>query len=495
MCETLKRTDDMVNNYLKSREINRLEKSWDIRLSKLSGRGIFATRDIYPGEVILVDSPIIIGPRARSDSSEICVNCYKRDDLVKCSKKCGLPVCSVKCENSDTHKKECRLINTWKKEDSDYSNVTSELLRCLTPIRSLFLNENDKNLVKLLKSHSDPKHGFEVDILKEKFNFTLGEDEEIFLRFVCSVLDANAFEVVVGNETRQSALRGLYPLSSLVNHNCSPNTTHIFDNKQRMIVRATVFIAKDTEIFHSYVRIIWGTLTRRYLLYLTKHFACDCERCRDPSEFGGNLSGLKCQSCSSVALPVEPLQLKCDWKCTSCGQIIPENRIALIFSVLGSRVQNIDEANNVEEMFKFLDEKLAQLVAPTNQIAVELKYKLVWILGYSPGYLWKELSLEYLERKEAICRELLELLSRIKVGQCKMRGLLLYELYLCQQEKERRGLTEPIEINNNEDESKSYNTKRDMKNMFDEAVDILTFDVGAAEEIKNNWKKADVFDL
>lgn len=35
-----------------------------------------------------------------------------------------------------------------------------------------------------------------------------------------------------------------------------------------------------------------------------------------------------------------------------------------------------------------------------------------------------------------------------------MRGLLLYELYLCLQEKQRRGLNESIEINNNnEDES------------------------------------------
>lgn len=34
-----------------------------------------------------------------------------------------------------------------------------------------------------------------------------------------------------------------------------------------------------------------------------------------------------------------------------------------------------------------------------------------------------------------------------------------------------------------------------MKTIFDEAVDISTFDVGASQELKNNWKKADVFDL
>ncbi|GJQ67258.1 hypothetical protein Trydic_g8163 [Trypoxylus dichotomus] len=493
MCEIVKRTDNLISDYLKSRNIYRDKKSWDIRTSKLGGRGIFATRDIYPGEIIFVDCPVVLGPRARSDSTEICVNCYKNYDLVKCSRKCGLPICSQECENSDVHKKECSLINSWKKE-VDYSDITTELLRCLTPIRSLFLNDADKNLVKMLKFHNDPKHGFEVDILKSKFNFNLNEDQEIFLRFVCSVLDANAFEVVVGNETTQSALRGLYPLSSLANHDCSPNTTHVFDNKQRMIVRAAVFIPKDAEMFHSYVRIIWGTLTRRYLLYRTKHFLCQCERCRDPSEFGGNLSGLVCQSCSEIALPIHPLHLKSAWKCTNCSEIIPEDKIALIFSVLGSRVQNINEINDVDEIIKFLDEKLSHIVVPTNQIAVELKYKLVWTLGHNPMYLWEGLSLEYLERKEAICRELLDLIWRVKTGQCKMRGLLLYELYLCLQEKRRRGLLTALEINNNVD-ANIINSDWDMKKNFDEAVNILLFDVGASEEIKSNWPKIDALDF
>lgn len=389
MCDKVKRTDAMISDYLKSHEMYREEKPWDIRISALGGRGIFATRDIYPGELIFVDCPVLIGPRARSDSSEICVSCYKKYDLIQCSKNCGLPVCSTKCEDSDIHKKECAIINSWKGNSVDCSDATKQLLRCLTPIRSLFLSENDKNCVKLLKFHADPKHGFEVDMLKTMFHFNLSEDQEIFLRFVCSVLDANAFEVIVGNEAKVSCLRGLYPLSSLANHNCSPNSMHVFDSKQRMIVRASVFIPKDAEIFHSYVRIIWGTLTRRYLLHRTKHFLCTCERCRDASEFGGNLSALACQSCGGISLPTEPLHLKSTWKCVRCAKVIPEDKIALIFTVLGSTVQNFEQSNDPGEVLKFLDTKILRVVAPTNQIAVEVKYKLVWTLGYSPGYFWE----------------------------------------------------------------------------------------------------------
>lgn len=58
--------------------------------------------------------------------------------------------------------------------------------------------------------------------------------------------------------------------------------------------------------------------------------------------------------------------------------------------------------------------------------------------------------MEHLERKEAICRELLDLLWLLRTGKSKMRGLLLYELYLCVREKQRRGLqTYEAEINNN----------------------------------------------
>lgn len=389
MCDKVARTTALIIDYLKSRDIYCEKKPWEIRVSPLGGRGIFATRDIAPGELIFVDCPVVLGPRARADSREICVSCYKNYDLIKCYRNCGLPVCSNECANSHIHKKECSIINFWKKSDDNNHEITKDLLRCLTPIRSLFLNENDKNLVKLLKSHNDPRHGFEVDMLKERFNFNLNEEDETFLRFVCSVLDSNAFEVTVGNESKRSSLRGLYPLSGLANHNCSPNAMHVFDDKQRIIVKAAVFIPKDAEIFHSYVRIIWGTLTRRYLLYRTKHFSCACERCCDPSEFGGNLSGLVCQACGEIALPAFPLKLKSTWNCTKCDETIPESRIATIFNVLGSTVKNMEENYDVNDILKFLDDTLSRVIVPTNQIAVELKYKLVWVLGYSPGYSWE----------------------------------------------------------------------------------------------------------
>lgn len=40
---------------------------------------------------------------------------------------------------------------------------------------------------------------------------------------------------------------------------------------------------------------------------------------------------------------------------------------------------------------------------------------------------------------------MLKLLEMLDAGQCKMRGLVLYELLLCKREKMRRGLEEQNE--------------------------------------------------
>ena len=61
-----------------------------------------------------------------------------------------------------------------------------------------------------------------------------------------------------------------------------------------------------------------------------------------------------------------------------------------------------------------------------------------------------DLSEELIDAKTSICKDLLKLLQVLKTGQCKMRGLLLYELYCCLRAKYKLLNTEKIlEINNN----------------------------------------------
>ncbi|KAF5300318.1 hypothetical protein FQA39_LY11175 [Lamprigera yunnana] len=381
----MKSLNHLLDDHLKSNNIYEDDPCWVIRQSKLSGRGLFAKRDINAGEVIFKDNTLIIGPRSSMLCPTVCVNCYKQVDLRFCSKNCGLPVCSEECESSSVHTQECQRIVFWKneKEDHDFGETIS---KCLTPIRCLFLNENQKTLLKCLKSHEGDHHGFEVDLLKKKFMLNFRDEEEELMRLTCRILDANSFEVSVGNEQSRCGLRGLYPLSSLMNHSCIPNTMHNFNNQQTMIVKATVFIREGEEIFHSYTRLTWGTAVRRGHLVRTKHFFCQCRRCEDPTEFDTNLSGVLCEKCGDVVLPFYN-GMDIFWRCVVCDNKMSTKKVNGMLRILGSRINSFNNAD-VEDMLSFLKKKIPNYLPQHNQISIELKYKLVWILGYDPKYLW-----------------------------------------------------------------------------------------------------------
>lgn len=386
MDETINVTNELLTRHLIDNNIFVEEAPWIVKWSPLGGRGVFASRDIKAGEIVFIDSPLVVGPRCGVDLRKICVVCYTHVDLKMCSKGCGILICSPACENSGVHKKECDVIMKWKhgqKAEEDEEDIS----RYLTPVRALFLTDYQKQLVEMLKGHVDRKHGFEVATLLH-YGFDISEEEESFMRLTCSVLDANAFAVSISQEEGQAALRGLYPLASLANHKCFPNTTHVFDDKQRMICKAALDIKKDEELFHSYTKILFSTLVRRYHLANTKHFCCYCERCKDPTEYNTNLSGIFCNKCKGLMLPVEPLSFKTQWQCKACGHLLGQQDAKLVMSILGSAIAKFVPDGDVEKMLDFIENKTKTAVPACNQIIMELKYKLVFILGYMEGYKW-----------------------------------------------------------------------------------------------------------
>ncbi|RZC35988.1 SET domain containing protein [Asbolus verrucosus] len=472
--DTLTKT---IHKYLERNSLTTDTPPWEIKKSDLGGFGVFATRPIETGELIFKDYPVILGPRAALTCPVLCVNCYSNENLKPCEKECGLQLCSSKCQNSSSHQKECKIIRQWQTQKIT-GELSEKLTKVLSPIRSLLLSDEDKTVVKCLKAHKSEQHGFEVDIMKNILHLNIKEDEEIFMRFVCSVMDSNAFEVIVGNEDNQSSVKGLYPLGSLANHSCVPNTTHVFDEHQHMIVRAATFIPEGAEIFHSYSRFIWGTATRRFHLYRTKHFLCKCQRCQDPTEFGSYVSSILCKVCKKgKVIPIDPLVNNGKWQCEGCGEIVNREDVAGISSLLGAALNSFT-TEDIDHMLRFIEKKLLTLVSENNETVIELKYKIIWIVGHQKGFTWTELSDSLLYTKEKFCRDLLSLLETLKLGQCKMRGLLLHELCSCYKEMRRR-------------EEKSGHVSKirdnDMRNLLQEAADILMYDVGAPAEIKNLW--------
>lgn len=383
----LQELEKLVENHLNIDENSKQNLSWRIDNSPLEGRGVFATRDIQVGEIIFKNSPLIVGPRAGVSAKLHCVICLKISNLMPCTKGCGLPVCSFECEQNLNHFKECEFI---KNHNGNMSEISIELFRSLTPLRALLMEASQQKLLLSLASHCDPKHGFEVELLKSKIN--LSESEEDLLRKICYVLDANAFETMVESKEgfEDFSLRGLYAVGALLNHSCVPNTTHLFDDNQRMIVKSCLFIPKGAEILTTYTTLLWATAARRHHLWTTKHFYCRCTRCQDPKEFNSCLSGLKCtlpSSCNGILYPLDAMDIRSKWKCDLCGFLLPRSSIGMIQSLLGSLLLTVDMRNPLE-VVKLLKERIHKVVAPKNHIAVELKCRVVWTLGRTEGNLW-----------------------------------------------------------------------------------------------------------
>ncbi|XP_044728933.1 SET domain-containing protein SmydA-8-like [Chrysoperla carnea] len=434
-------TDQILKQYLKRHNIDTIDL-WNIKYNETTGRGIYATEDIPLNTTIFVDYPLILGTRYSSNCKPLCTVCFKEDvQLIQCAKKCGLPLCSNECANTTVHTNDCNVVREWLEKSSHESFAvwSLNLLRALTAIRGMELSPTDVEVLSLLQGNQSAQQGAEIKLLK-LLELKIPKEDEEFLLSTCQILDTNAFESIYESNTKVS-LRGLYPVSALLNHNCSPNTTHLFDKEGRMIVKNTRFIRAGEEITITYTNLLWGTVTRRHNLYMTKQFWCHCNRCMDLKEFGYPLSALYCtdiNKCDGLMLPkVISNDISVPWVCTSCGKKSSSKQIGIFQSTL-SAVVNPYYSDTVENLIEFLQNRIDLSIPNCNQLIVDLKLRVVGILGHRSGYLFNELSDHLLEYKEKLCREIINIVEVLQLGENKMKGFLLQELYLTLMEKSQR---------------------------------------------------------
>ncbi|XP_066992013.2 SET domain-containing protein SmydA-8 [Anabrus simplex] len=460
----------MLREYLGDNDRN---SPWTIKKSPISGRGVFATRDLNPGDLVFCDVPLALGPRAGSSCPLICVGCHKTDSFTftGCTRGCGLPVCSAACETAPRHRAECQLLH-----QPGRTQWSARLLRGLTPLRCLLLPPDKKKILLCLQAHQHSQHAFEVEYIKNEV--TLSPTEECFLKRACCTLDSNAFRA-------STSLRGLYPLGSLLNHQCTPNTQHGYDEDNRLVVRTAVFVPAGVELTNSYTPLLWSTQARRHNLAFIKHFACNCLRCQDPQEMGARLGALPCarDGCPGAVLSVDPLLATTKWRCDVCGIIVPGRQAALVQNTLGNLLESVNQ-DDPQQVANFLLRQ--QGVLPqTNQVVVEMKRILVELYGHREGWNWAELTDCMLTHKESLCRELLELVRLLGAGQCKLRGIFLYELHCTLMEKLRR-----MSLTDDGLKNETRDVFQEALAAIQEAVDIFKDDSTAPSDARRRLEDA-----
>ena len=117
-------------------------------------------------------------------------------------------------------------------------------------------------------------------LIKHGFVLSSSEINHIIISIQC-----NAHKVV--DSDGAAVALGLFPMTSMINHSCTPNAVHSFQLTSgecpRLIMHAISDIAVETEICYSYVQLYQSTAVRKDQLRSAYSFDCICLRCRENS--------------------------------------------------------------------------------------------------------------------------------------------------------------------------------------------------------------------
>ncbi|XP_049816759.1 SET domain-containing protein SmydA-8-like isoform X1 [Schistocerca nitens] len=481
---------------------------WRLSRSPLGGRGLVAARALSAGELVLRDPPLVLAPRAAS--APLCLRCHRRatpDRLRQCAR-CHMPVCCDAAGDGqeDHHAGECALLAEWGVRPPAEGGWPRPVVRACAAVRCLALPASDQRLLATLQAHQHPRYRHETELLSRLCGGRVAPERLRAAGRAARVLDTNAFETPLDGSRRPEALsgrlRGLYPLAAMMNHACSPNTTHGYDAQHAMVVRAAVDVAPGQELTTSYAPLMWGTAARRAHLLDTKGFLCRCDRCRDPQEFGSLLSALRCGrgGCPGAIVSEDPLDTGSPWRCSGCGQQLNATKVRAVQAALGSMLAKVDTGRPEAVAAYLRSPRVCSALHPSNQVAVELKSCLVWLYGHTDGHSWQELSDEDLELKESLCRELLQLLALTRVGRCRLRGLFLYELHCTLSEKMRRSPSHSIKaptsscgLSSEAARGCSQTGESEVLECLEEAADIFRLEAMAPPDLASRleaWREA-----
>ena len=178
-----------------------------------SGRCLVDSREIRPGQTILTDSAILVGPA----SPGVCVVCCSSSSPSGRCGACRHQLCSS-CQHDQA---ECRALAK--------CGYTKDMYNVILPIRFGLLRSRDPEMFEWLLQNMD--HNQERNKDEELRRSTermvtlvsgsLGLGKALAARMI-GILFTNCFEFKVSDIDA----RALYPLVSLINHSCVPNMHH-----------------------------------------------------------------------------------------------------------------------------------------------------------------------------------------------------------------------------------------------------------------------------
>ncbi|GJQ83907.1 hypothetical protein Trydic_g19845 [Trypoxylus dichotomus] len=411
-----------------------------IERNAMYGRYITAARDIKEGELIIRETPTVLG--ATTEGFHVCFRCCKiLKTSVQVCRNCDVAIlCSNACQGVNHSGSECAALKgTGLKALNLLENPQITM-----PLRCLMLRKYDPNMwtrFLAMEAHMDKRRDTPIWIrhkeytekpLKNLQQLTEDDLEQEIVEKICGILDVNSFEVRPsesdGNLLDSSeCLRGIYVEASLMTHDCVGNTQLSIDDDFNMTVHASRAIPAGETIFFNYGNCLKNTYERRCHLRQGKYFDCACSRCSDPSELGTYMSSIRCNTCKSgLVVPTVPLSdiYRTPWICQCCKTVYKGVLIKTSVDRIKEQITSWDPAN-IEEGEKLL-KRLEITLAPQHYLILELKQNLV------PLYECNLFSTWAMERKIQFCKDVVDALKIVEPGISRLQGLALFQLHSTQ---------------------------------------------------------------
>ena len=409
---------------------------WVVETREGVGRVLVAVRDIKPLEVILEDEPVGLSPT--QDAEQMCLQCFKlirENNPYICS--CGFPMCSEVCGRGERHRPEHELFieaGVKGRGRADYSMVM--------PIRLLTQMDNSPALrdrLAILMDHRQER-------MEEKDSWDLTEKHFVTpLRNLCGGKDWSSEDIqrcvglfrtnglavhATGLSPDQEWVddddlgmgRALYPTMCALSHSCIPNCRVMHSLNYKLVIRSAKEIKAGEELTICYTSLFNGAISRKADLINNWFFECLCPRCKSGDNFSPNFDSWVCQECGNSILPQDD-NIMSNWQCNGCSKIVKREDIKVEENKIKAVLEKIPDnkgQESVELCEKFLVEQKTRL-HPDHFFNMQAKLKLMFSFTTAS-------TVKDLKRKVEICKYILNMLDKIKLGFVEVRGLALYEL-------------------------------------------------------------------
>lgn len=231
------------------------------------GRGLFTTRNVIAGELLLVADPLLVVYDSEDEVTELGdafdASTGGEDELV----------------DPQLQLLRNRLLST---------RFTSKQIDWLEAMYDGTATSTDRDVRELLESASQGEQ--ELRELPTTIDRSRLSRIVQFNSYSDDVEDEALWGLSADSDSRLRRPTGLWPVACLLNHSCRPNSV-AYVWKDKLVVRATRNINKSSEVTSNYLGL--NTMTpyqvRVSALENECGFSCSCTRCREESQLDSKL--------------------------------------------------------------------------------------------------------------------------------------------------------------------------------------------------------------